>query len=178
MSTFDGGPVDTSAVGEDHQPREGWFVRTAGAVGDLGNPFYREERQRDVWNEASAVGFQLVLWLGMAAAAAMIWIGGAVALPYAVTLYAVIGIPAVVTLTYSTALGVSGTEGVRMLRARVVIYALLLAAFIVGAVRAVPAEQGGFVGGMAQGAVVGAVIAAVLVVVAVLSARRSSQRRR
>ncbi len=173
MSIFDGGPVDTSAVGDERPPRDGWFVRAAGAIGDLGNPFYREERQRDVWNEASAVGFQLMLWLGMVAAAAMVWIGGAVALPYAVTLYAVIGIPAVVTLTYSTALGVSGAEGVRTLRARVVVYALLLAAFVVGAVRAVPPGQGGFVGGMAQGAVVGAVIAAVLVVVAVLGARRN-----
>lgn len=63
-------------------------------MADLGSPFYREERQRDVWNEASAVGHQLVLWLGMVTAAAMVWIGGATALPYAVTLYAVIGVSA------------------------------------------------------------------------------------
>lgn len=60
----------------DETERDGWFVRAAAAVGDLGNPFYREERRRDVWNEASAVGFQLMLWLGLAAAAAMIWIAG------------------------------------------------------------------------------------------------------
>ena len=35
--------------------RSGWFVTAAGIVGDLGSPFYREERRRDVWNEASAV---------------------------------------------------------------------------------------------------------------------------
>lgn len=28
----------------DETERDGWFVRAAGAVGDLGNPFYREER--------------------------------------------------------------------------------------------------------------------------------------
>ncbi len=96
-----------------------------------------------------------MLWLGMAAAAAMVWIGGATALPYAVTLYGVIGVSAVVTLTYSSALGVSGTEGFRTLQVRMPVYALLLAAFVVGAVRAVPAGQDGFVGGMAQGAAIG-----------------------
>src|SRR5690242_18627048 len=35
---------------------ESRFVRWAGVVGDLGSPFLAEERQRDVWNEASAVG--------------------------------------------------------------------------------------------------------------------------
>lgn len=68
----------------DETKRDSWFVRAAAAVGDLGNLFYREERRRDVWNEASAVGFQLMLWLGLAAAAAMIWIGGPPALPYVV----------------------------------------------------------------------------------------------
>ena len=38
------------------------FVRAARFVGDLGNPFYEEERQRDVWNEACAFGLQLLLW--------------------------------------------------------------------------------------------------------------------
>jgi hypothetical protein len=39
--------------------RESLFLRAAGAIGDLGNAFYREARQRDVWNEASAL-----LWSG------------------------------------------------------------------------------------------------------------------
>ncbi len=40
---------------------QSWIVRSAELIGDLGNPFYAEERQRDVWNEASAVGLQLLL---------------------------------------------------------------------------------------------------------------------
>ena len=40
-----------STVNTDRTP--GWFVRAAAAIGDLSNPFYGEERQRDVWNEAS-----------------------------------------------------------------------------------------------------------------------------
>lgn len=174
MSTFDAAPVDAS--GDERENRDGWFVRAASAIGDLGNPFYREERQRDVWNEASAVGFQVMLWLGMAAAAAMVWIGGATALPYAVTLYGVVGASAIVTLSYSRALGVSGTEGFRTLQIRMPVYALLLAAFVVGAVRAVPAGEGGFVGGMAQGAVIGGAAAGVVLVVALVRATR--QRRR
>ena len=42
-----------STVDADRSPS--WFIRTAAVIGDLSNPFYGEERQRDVWNEASAV---------------------------------------------------------------------------------------------------------------------------
>ncbi len=42
-----------------------WFVRAATVIGDLSNPFYREERQRDVWNEAAAVALQVILWLSL-----------------------------------------------------------------------------------------------------------------
>ena len=69
--------------------RDGWFVKAAATIGDLGNPFYREERQRDVWNEASAVGLQLVLWLGLGTVAAMVWLGGPPALPYAFAVFVV-----------------------------------------------------------------------------------------
>ncbi|MBK5221936.1 MAG: hypothetical protein JJE52_03485 [Acidimicrobiia bacterium] len=42
--------------------RDTLFMRTAARIGDLGSPLYDEERRRDVWNEASAVGFQIMLW--------------------------------------------------------------------------------------------------------------------
>ena len=51
-----------------------WFVQAAAVIGDLSNPFYREERQRDVWNEASAVAFQVLIWLHLLAATAVVWI--------------------------------------------------------------------------------------------------------
>ena len=44
------------------QTRPDPFVRVAQFIGDFGNPFYDEERQRDVWNEACAFGLQLLLW--------------------------------------------------------------------------------------------------------------------
>ena len=43
-------------------------MRAAAVIGDLSNPFHREERQRDAWNEASAVGLQVLLALSFLAA--------------------------------------------------------------------------------------------------------------
>jgi hypothetical protein len=71
--------------------RDGWFVKAAATIGDLDNPFYRKERQRVVWNEASAVGLQLMLWLGLGTAAAMVWLDGTPALPYAFAVFVVLG---------------------------------------------------------------------------------------
>ena len=69
-----------------------WFVRAAAVIGDLSNPFYAEERQRDVWNEASAVALQVLLFLNLLGATAAVWIVGADALPYVYALLAMIGI--------------------------------------------------------------------------------------
>ncbi len=45
------------------------FMKAARTIGDLDDEFYHDERQRDVWNEASAVGFQLAQWAALAGAA-------------------------------------------------------------------------------------------------------------
>ena len=45
-------------------------------VGDLDDDFYKDERQRDVWNEASAVGFQFAYWITLIAAALLPWVAG------------------------------------------------------------------------------------------------------
>ena len=76
------------------------FVRFAEAVGNLGHPFLDEERQRDVWNEANAVGLQTVTWLGSAASAVALWIGGWAAVPYALAMIAVLAAGSIVTRTY------------------------------------------------------------------------------
>lgn len=64
----------------DLDPRRSRFVRAASVVGDLDSPFYDEERDRDVWNEASAVGFQVLLWGVPLVATVSLWIRGAAAL--------------------------------------------------------------------------------------------------
>jgi hypothetical protein len=109
-------------------------------VGDLGHPFYREERQRDGWNEASAVGLQLVLWLGLGTAAGMVWLGGAAALPYAVALFLVLGAASWVSVLYAHKPGVCVEDAGRVLRLRLVPYGVLFVAFLTGTVRAVPAD--------------------------------------
>ncbi|MDN5915769.1 MAG: hypothetical protein L0I76_11775 [Pseudonocardia sp.] len=139
---------------DDEMERDGWFVRAAGAVGDLSNPFYREERRRDVWNEASAVGFQLMLGLGLAAAAAMVWIGGPPARPYMMVMIGVVGVPSLVCMVYAERLGVRATEGMRMPRWRMVPYLVLVVVMVAGmAVRGTDEE---FSASTLWGAVTGA----------------------
>jgi len=156
--------VDADDVQDD------WFLRAAARVGDLTSPFYREERQRDVWNEASAVGLQLMLWLGLAASTAMVWIGGQESLPYAITLFCLVGAVSWVSLVYARRLGVAVEAPARVLTPRLVPYLLLLAAFLAGVVRAAPDD--GFPGGFAYGAAGGAALAVAALVVSGARARR------
>ena len=83
-----------------------WFVRAATVIGDLSNPFYREERQRDVWNEAAAVALQVILWLSLLAATAAVWVIGADALPYVNAMMAIVGIASWIAILYAWSLGV------------------------------------------------------------------------
>jgi len=151
-------------------PQDDWFLRAAARVGDLTSPFYAEERQRDVWNEASAVGLQLMLWLGLATSTAMVWIGGRESLPYAISLFALVGAVSGVSLAYARRLGVAVEAPARTLTARLLPYLLLLAAFLAGVVRAAPDD--GFPGGFAHGAAGGAALAVVALVVGGARARR------
>lgn len=133
--------------------RDGWLVRTAGRIGDLGNPFYAEERQRDVWNEASAVGLQLALWLGTIAATAMVWLQGATAVPYAVTLFAILGFSSGMSMLYAHQLGVEVDDGIRIMRLRLVPLGVLLLLFFLGTTRVAPDD--GFGAGFARGMLLG-----------------------
>jgi hypothetical protein len=158
-----------------HEDREdggrfGWFVTAAGVVGDLGSPFYREERRRDVWNEASAVGLQAVLLLSLLAANGMVWLGGATGLPYAATLLAVVAVGAWLTILYAAALGVRVDDHAGLLRLRLVPYAVLLVVFFVGAARVAPSS--GFLDGFVRGAVVGAAVAVAVLLSSGIRARR------
>lgn len=156
------------------EAREGWFLRTAGRIGDLGSPFYDEERQRDVWNEASAVGFQLLLWLLPVAAAASVWVGGATAIPYALVMFLASGLTSWVVITFAQVRGLDmGTvEGVTVLRWRLLAYMVLLAAFSAGVVRAAPGDS--FARGAAWGMLGGAAIGIAAVAWSQHRARRAS----
>lgn len=151
-------------------PRQGLFVRLAAGVGDLGNPFYREERQRDVWNEASAVGMQLTLWAGMAAATAMVWIGGSTGFPYALTLMLLLGAIGWVVFLYAARLGVRADSGTRLARRRTVPYVVLLLAFFAGVL-----HSGVVSGSAGWGAAFGVLGGALAGVLGLRRSRRAAQ---
>jgi hypothetical protein len=48
--------------------------RAIAAIGDFNNPFYAEERQRDVANEAAAFGFWVLFWTLLIGAGAICWV--------------------------------------------------------------------------------------------------------
>lgn len=70
-------------------------------VGDLDDEFYDDERQRDVWNEASAVGLQSILWTGFVTAAVLPWAAGRTGAWIALTLLIVVLLGSVVTIIYA-----------------------------------------------------------------------------
>ncbi len=119
------------------------FMRFASAVADFGDPFYAEERQRDVWNEASAFGFQFLLWGGLTLSAAMLWIGGHASLPYVESLLIMVGLGSAMTIGYARRLGVTAWGNPSVNRTRYVLLGLVLLALLVGLVRAVLSETGG-----------------------------------
>ncbi len=155
---------DPTTMGAVADVRDGWFVRTAGLIGDLGSPFYDEEHQRDVWNEASAVGFQLLLWLLPAAAVISVWVGGAAAVPYALVMFLASGLASWVVIAFARGRGVSmrSAEGLTVLRWRLLAYLVLLGAFCAGVVRATPESSfgRGASWGLLAGSVVGIAAAA------------------
>jgi carbon starvation protein CstA len=142
--------------------RQGPIVRMAHVVGDFSNPFYAEERQRDVWNEASAFGLQLVIWCALTVSTATVWVVGAPSVPYVGAAMLLVGAISGLTIAYAQRLGVDLTGSDHVLRWRLVPYGVLVVALLVGLVRAQeePLEVS-TVAGMVTGAAVGVLLAAV-----------------
>ncbi len=115
-------------------------MRFASAVADFGSPFYAEERQRDVWNEASAFGFQLMLWSGMALSAAMFWLGGRPVAPYAFAVLLVAMLASYLVIAYARLLGVKVAVKGTLTRPRMLVFAVVYLAVVLGAVRSVGAH--------------------------------------
>ena len=113
-----------------------WFVQAAAAIGDLSNPFYGEERQRDVWNEASAVALQVMIWLHLIAATAVVWIVGAAAMPYVCGLLGLMGVSGWVAILYSWSLGVHVETSTRKSRRRMAPLLAVVVLLVAGMVRA------------------------------------------
>jgi len=141
--------------------RQAPIVRMAHVVGDFSNPFYAEERQRDVWNEASAFGLQLVIWCALTIGTASVWVVGAPAVPYVCAALLVVGAVCGLTVAYAQHLGVDLNGRDRMMRWRLVPYALLVVTLLVGLLRArqEPLDVS-TTAGMVTGAAVGVLLAA------------------
>ncbi|MGA9873429.1 MAG: DUF2029 domain-containing protein [Rhodococcus sp. (in: high G+C Gram-positive bacteria)] len=135
----------------------GAFVKTMRFVGDLDDEFYDDERQRDVWNEASAVGFQLFYWAALVAAAVLPWVAGVTGARIALGVLIVALVIGCATIGYSAVRGVNIYTAAKLGRVRGVVAAVLYGAGAVGVlVRLQPgvyAEAGSQVGGLVGGVV-------------------------
>ncbi len=165
-------------------PRRSRFVRAAAVVGDLDSPFYAEERDRDVWNEASAVGFQVFLWGVPLVGAAALWIAGAAALlPVGLVLGLWVA-GAVVTLAFARRFDVDPSTRTPLIAGRRAMFAAVFALLGTGVVRAAldlevagstPATS--FVRGMGQGMAVTAAVLSLLLVALLVRDRFRRHRR-
>ena len=116
--------------------RTSWFIRVASAVADFGSPFYAEERQRDVWNQASAFGFQTFVWSSLVLSSAMLWIVGGPAVGFALALLLMTGLVSALVIAYAHRLGIDPKDPSRMRRPRTVVVAMLVLVLTGGLVRA------------------------------------------
>ena len=133
-------------------------------VGDLDHPFYNDERQRYVWYEASAIGFQFMFLANYAAAGLMLWIGGADALPYGLAILIVTIVVAITVLGYASRRRADyAPELFDVLRTRgvlVVVINLFAVSGLIRAFRDLDSSGEGFTGNLADGAIAGVVIGA------------------
>jgi hypothetical protein len=167
---------------DDLDPRDSRFVRAAAVVGDLDSPFYAEERDRDVWNEASAVGFQVLLWGVPLVGALALWLGGASALLPVGLLLGVWVAAGTVVLVYAHRFGVDPNARTPFVAGRRAAFVAVLGLLGTGVVRAatdleVAGTTAGtsFVRGMGQGMAFAALVLVVLLAVLVLRDRRRSR---
>ncbi|MDI9918202.1 hypothetical protein [Rhodococcus sp. IEGM 1379] len=101
-------------------------------VGDLDDDFYRDERQRDVWNEASAVGLQSILWAVFVGSAVLPWVAGRTGAWISLALLITALLGSVITIVYANSLNVDVYALSNYNRPRVVISIVLYLVAAVG----------------------------------------------
>lgn len=155
------------------------FVKAARFVGDLDDDFYRDERHRDIWNEASAVGFQVFQWASLAAAAVLPWAAGRTGAWIALGILVVWFIAAITTIAYARARDVDIYTTVSAWQPRAVVAGILYLIGVAGIVLSLQRDEP-FDNDPATwaGRVVGAGVALVLAVLAARWNRRREARRR
>lgn len=128
--------------------------RTLRWVGELDHPFYNDERQRFVWYEASAVGFQLMFLVNVFVLGAIAWIGGGPSLLYVYPMVVAQYVVVFVVLRYAKKKHAEYSPNAAGLRTgRTRLHLIVLVFLGTGLLRAqFDAGTGsGFVGGLQQG---------------------------
>lgn len=168
---------------EPTDPRQSRFVRAASVVGDLDSSFYDEERDRDIWNEASAVGFQALLWGIPLACAVALWIVGAEAFIPVACMLVIWGIAAGVVLRYATRFGVDPGARAPLIGGRRLLFGVVLGLLGTGVLRAAldlevtgNSFSSSFLRGMGQGAAFAGAVLLVILIVRVIIERTRAQR--
>ncbi|OZF50927.1 DUF2029 domain-containing protein [Rhodococcus sp. 14-2470-1b] len=139
------------------------FVKALRFVGDLDDEFYDDERQRDVWNEASAIGFQLFQWASLVSAAVLPWVAGSTGAWVGLGILVTLTVINVLTIGYSAARKVNLYTASKINRVRGLVVAVVLVIGYVGALIRVQPDTfsdasswaGGVVGAVVGGGVVG-----------------------
>ncbi|MGF7122629.1 DUF2029 domain-containing protein [Rhodococcus sp. BE178] len=152
------------------------FVNAMRVVGDLDDEFYSDERQRDVWNEAAAVGFQLFLWAALLAAAVLPWVAGAVGAWVALGLLVVSIAISACTMEFARRRQVDLRETATMARPRM---AVAVAVYVIGAAGIVArllVSNSDSASSTWAGVIVGAAIGGAAAVVGVRNKRRRRAR--
>lgn len=155
------------------------FDAGARLVGDLDDGFYDDEGRRDVWNEASAVGFQAYQWAVLIAAAILPWTGGRNGAWVALGLLVAWGVVGSAVQLYARERGVDVRLAVNCARPRII------AAVVIGSIGALGVLfrllwHGGVLddgGSTLAGAVVGGVCGAGAAVALTIAFRRRMERR-
>ncbi|MBD8505799.1 DUF2029 domain-containing protein [Hoyosella sp. G463] len=153
------------------------FIRAMHAIGDFESPFYSEERDRDVWNEASAAGFQLMLWSGLVAAVALPWIAGSTGTWIAMGILVVVGAISWCTMLYASALNVDPMARTRLGARAILAFTLVIAAIISIAIhlRSTYSGASGVAGSLTDGFLTGAIIGAIGGAIALAVVRKRSR---
>lgn len=106
------------------------FTKAARFVGDLDDDFYADELQRDIWNEASAVGFQSLLWIGMIVGAVLPFAAGVTGAWVALGIFVALLTVANVVVGYARARGIDMYTSQKLRRSRI---GVLVVLYLVGA---------------------------------------------
>jgi hypothetical protein len=142
------------------------FLKAMRFVGDLDDEFYDDERQRDVWNEASAIGFQLLHWSALIGAAILAWAANTTGVWIALGILVVATFISYATLGYAAARGVNMYTATKLARVRGIVAGAITAAGCIGVlVRLQPdlysqvsSWAGAGVGAMVGGGVIGLIV--------------------